>query len=485
MRRWRLLAGAAVGLAVACSDGGDAGPAPREQGAGPYVVPAAAPDGWSLEQVARAGSDAVKPRVPHHEDLAVFVPEHGDGAVVARRLQHVPWGEDDQPQPAIDVGATDGRRVVEHPYARGRYLVDRYGQLVETWAEGAAPSAALDLATVVEPDLTLPGGAPMERIAVLPGAWASTGSAVQVVLRQDDSGQREWVTTVSVTGAEAEALRLLLVDEPPVSFRTESSVYELERYPVAAQVEDGIWQGMLGPWTAALVIDGDPGIAVLVEATDAEDARAGLELAQDLAALLRRHTGAELEALAEELRDRQWEAARRHALAGRDLIWDEPEDDDGRTRILVIDPSPRFAGPDTAATRRRPSPCLVVLLRLPEVSAHDGCLWEEPVMSVGEVRTDRSGQTPIREVFGLIDDEVARIEMRATDEVVATGRIIEIGQRVDGRGRLFVIPYGDEPWVLRQDLAVVALDANGNDLRRVDSDFLGTFEARPADDRWR
>jgi hypothetical protein len=469
---------AAVG---ACTNGGSDGTAdasgPFPSGTGPYVVPADVPDGWVLEQVGRPGSISQRTQTRLAE-TAVFVREAG-GTVFARRLPAVPWG-DPSLLDEVDAAADDGRRVFRHPYERGRFVLDHAGEAVEVWGRDVPEQEIVRLTGLLETDLTVPDPR-VTRIAVLPSSWGSSGSAVDLVLSRRANDRRlEWLTTVSVTRAEAAALRLLLTPDPSEAFITEPSVYELDRFPRAAKVSGlgrDAWHGMLDPWTGLLVVDGDPGVAVVAGANRADDATRDLELLRQLVPHLERRSEQGLDELADGLQVRRHAAERERLLRGRQLIWEERADD-GVTRMLVLDPTPRFAGPDTDETRRRPAPCLAVILSRPVVSAHDGCLGTDRVLAVGEVRTDHSPHTMLREVFGLVDDEVEAVELRLGAETLARARITDLERRVDGRRRLFLLSYQGYVFVADEH-SLVALDQEERVLRTVRPDVLGTFEARP------
>lgn len=121
---------------------------------------------------------------------------------------------------------------------------------------------------------------------------------------------------------------------------------------------------------------------------------------------------------------------------------------------------------------------MVVLLRQQTRAAHDGCLAHEEVLSVGDVRSERSDHTDVRWAFALADDAVARVELRAEGEVLVDARLVELDRQVDGRRRLFLLPDGEGLWASGRDLEVVALDEDGEVLRRVGTDREGAFGLR-------
>ncbi len=493
-----LIAAATVTALVAgCSvnDGGGGGssgagaaarrPVAVPLGSGSFVLPSRAPVGFVLDELGRADPQGARPGAIF-DGVGVFQPADeqpgGETAVFAVQL---PDARIFTGSGAALVPPTPGERAVfPHPFEPDRLLVDLTGTsstYIEVWGEGEGISAELErFAAVVEDGPTAPGSL-YRRVSTLAPGWASTGSAVDMPLRRADA--REEVTSVSLSQGDLDAVRLLLIDEPEKQLRTEPSLYELGRYPTPTSLEvDGhaATFGMLTSSTSALVVDGDPGYALLTTSWNADDAIGDEEVLRSLVPLLERVTTAELDRRGAALRDEALVAERRRLTTERPVLW--MDDVEGVLRMLVVDASPRYAGPDTEVTKRLRAPCLVVILHVDDVAAHDGCADPRAeVIAAGEVRTDMSGQTPVRTVFALADDDVASFQLLGGKDVLAEARTIELDEPFGGRRRLFLLDYGSELWVLRDDLALVALDDKDHVLRRIEQDRIGTFEARPGE----
>lgn len=485
VRPWRLAAVVGVVALVvsvaACSDDKPARPTTSGiPGRGPYVVVDRAPAGWHVESMGPAGR-LDRPPLRPVDGVAVFSRDHV--AYFARPVG-LQWDDANRP-PRVDVAATDGREVYEFQDTGGHLLVRRSGTLVEVWTEHGASEGLADFAAAVSMDLTS-AGAPFQRVGRLDSDWSVSGTAIDVNLARPDHRTGMMLTIMSTTSSEMAALHELLIDDPATSFKTESSVYDIDRYPKPTKLDVGdgqtAWFGMLGARYAALLIDGDPGVALITYAFNAQHAA---EVRDQLAAVvpgLRRITSDDLARRSRDLLSIQLRSARRRMVAGRQVLWEQLKG--GRLRLLTVDPTPSFAGPDTARTRSADAACLAVVLSAPYVSTHDGCVVEEPVMSVGEVRTDQRSGITAREAWGLVDDDVAAVELRDGATVVAKARLIDLDRQALGRRRVFIVDY--EPiFPSTSTLELVALDRNDRVLRTVARDFLGTFEARPGDPRWR
>lgn len=478
-RAQRLLAAGATLIALSgCSDDD---PARRDAvdvgdvdgGSGPYVFPQAAPEGWELRTLELPDESGFR-RGLLPGGVSVFTAD-GDVEVFASRRPGPPWPEDEVVAP-LDVDATDGRAVYAHPYEQGHLVVDVYGSFVVVWGEEAAPAVIQRFAAVVDPYGSRPTE-PYRHVATIPEAWASSGTAVDVTLATPDRTER--ITTVSLPAREIDALRLLLLDDPARALRTAPSMYDLERYPRPEEVGDGALFGMLDSSTSALVLEGDPGVVILADSYDADDANRDRDLLASVVPLLRRGDTEDLREVAADAIAGRLDSERDRLTVDRPVHWTRLEG--GRLRLFVTDSSPAFSGPDTDETRGLHAPCLVVILHTDAVSGHDGCADpREEVVAVGEVRTDTSQLTPERHVFALADDDVVTVQLRAGDDVYTQAERIDLDEDVAGRSRLFLLTYGTEPWVLRRDLEVVALDADGDVLRRVQQNRIGTFEAQPA-----
>lgn len=494
----RLVAVAVVTALVAGCSGGDRGgddpsgagaavgrPVAVPSGSGPFVLPSRPPDGLVLDDLGRADPQSARGGAIF-DGVSVFQPAaEGSGGVTALFAARVPDPRIFAELRAPLMPPTPGERAVfSHPFEPDRLLVDLFGTsttYVEVWGEGVGISAELErFAADVDDGPSAPASR-YRRVSTLPSGWASTGSAVDLPLSRADV--REEVTSVSLSRRDLDAVRLLLIDEPEQQLRTAPSVYELGRYPTPTSFEvDGhaATFGMLTAYTSALVVDGDPGYALLTTSRNADDAIGDEAVFRSLVPLLERATTAELDGRASALRDEALDAERRRLTTERPVLW--TEDVEGVLRMLVVDASPRYAGPDTEVTKRLRAPCLVAILHVDDVAAHDGCADPRAeVVAAGEVRTDKSGQTPDRTVFALADEDVVSLQLRGGEDVLAEARAIELDEPFGGRRRLFLLDYGSELWVLRDDLALVALDDVGHVLRRIEQDRIGTFEARPGE----
>lgn len=481
-----------VTFAGACTSGddGDEGRDRREParagflaGTDPYLVASEPPSGFVLESIDVGGDEPGRLQFPRGQ-IGVFRDEQG-AVVVAERVFGEPWSSEDRPAP-LPFTSPDGREIRPNTYEEGALVVSVGDVTLWVRAEprGAHPELVEELAVAIDPQL---GSRTehLERVALLPSGWSSADGAVTMVFGhgQDD----RVVTTRSVTSAEGDAIRELLTDDPTVDFVTESSVYDLERYPRPTKVRvEGrtAWFGMLGAGLSALVVEGEPGAVLVTPAGSADWARDNRELLGTVASSLERVGREELAARARAVDDRRLDEERARMVSGREVVWEEVGDD-GRLRLLVIDPTPRYFGPDTGATRNAPAPCLVVLVREPSVRAFDGCAPPEPDphVSVGEVSATGYPVSPLREVFALATDEVAAVELRWQDEVVAEATLVELDEEVDGRRRLFIARYAQRQTNEQPRLRLVALDADGTVLREVDHGLFQTFAARPNDPR--
>jgi hypothetical protein len=467
---------AAVAFAAACSSSGPPHAGPFPGGDGTYVAVVRAPAGWQLDRSGRfVDAWPVGNELPA---VAVFSTDAGSRgpALIAEVTSVAPGGSVVAAMPAVDVGGSvDGRRVVTG--APGHLLVDLGNAVVDVRGREVEDEEVRRFAARVAVDST---GLPQVQgemgsfrmLGALPRGWVQSGASTTATMTR----ARVFASYafVSLPRDQVDALGELLVEHPESSFRTESSVYDLDRYPKVSEERiagRSVRSGMLSARTAALLVPGDPGVAVLLPAYDARSAVADLAVARQLVPSLRRLRSVAVDRLSSRVRSEFASREVTRVVDDRQVLWRERRG--GVERVVVVDRTPRYAGPDPAALRNRPALCLVVVRVDPGVVGSDGCVGHEPVIAVGDGSVpgyDRNGDT---EVFALAGNDVDRVELRDGARRVATARRIMLEAAVDDRRRLFVLgAVPDDP-----KLELVALDATGTVLRRVSG--ATSFHARP------